>query len=104
MRRRPPHVIELAGDDHRYLESLVRNGRTEQRVARRARILLAMADPDIIVQDLAGRLSQARTTIWQVCRRYEAVGVEAVFDAPRSGRPWEISPPAAGGGRTAGLL
>lgn len=97
MRRRPPHGIELAEDDHRYLESLVYTGRTEQRVARRARILLAMAEPTTIVQDLAGGLGQARNTIWQVCRRYEAMGVEAVFDAPRSGRPWEVSPPATGG-------
>ena len=104
MRRRPPRVIELADADYRYLESLVRDGRTEQRVARRARILLAMADPHTIVQDLAERLGQARNTIWQVCRRYEAAGVEAVFDAPRPGRPWELSPPAAGGARTAGLL
>ena len=97
MRRRPPHVIELEKDDYRYLAALVRDGRTEQRVARRARILLAMADPDTIVQGLAERVGQARNTIWQVCRRYEAAGVEAVFDAPRPGRPWEISPPAAGG-------
>lgn len=104
MRRRPPHGIELGKNDYRDLEALVRDGRTEQRVARRARILLAMADPETVVQDLAEQLGQARNTIWQVCRRYEAIGVEAVWDAPRSGRPWEISPPAAGRDRTAGLL
>jgi hypothetical protein len=97
MRRRPPHGIELADDAYEYLERLVRDGRTEQRVARRARMLLAMADPTTVVQTLAERLGQARPTIWQVCRRYEALGVEAVFDAPRSGRPWAISPPAARG-------
>jgi transposase len=104
MRRRPPHLIELGTEDYQYLEALVRDGRTEQRVARRARILLAMTAPDTIVQDLAARLGHARNTIWHMCRRYESVGVEAVFDAPRSGRPWEISPPAAGGNRTTGLL
>lgn len=71
---------------------LVRDGRTEQRVARRARILLAMANAETIVQDMATGLEVARNTIWYVCRRYEEVGIEAVFDAPRSGRPWGISP------------
>lgn len=61
-------------------------------MARRARLLLAMAHPETIVQELADRLEVARNTIWYVCRRYEEIGVEAVFDAPRSGRPWEISP------------
>ncbi len=103
MRRRPPHGIELRKNDSRYLAALVRSGRTEPRVAHRARILLAMADPGTVVQDLAERVGQAHNTLWQVCRRYEAMGVEAVFAAPRSGRPWEISPPAAGRARTAGL-
>ncbi len=68
------------------------DGRTEQRVARRARILLAMADPTTIVSELAERLDLDRTSIWALCRRYESVGVDGVLDAPRSGRPREFSP------------
>jgi predicted ArsR family transcriptional regulator len=97
MRRRPPHLIELSPEEHLFLESLIRTGRTEQRVARRARILLAMACAETVVQQLAEHLEVRRNTIWQVCRRYEAVGVEAVFDAPRVGRPWTIFPSATGG-------
>ena len=104
MRRRPPHSIELPEDDRLYLESLVRDGRTEQRVARRARILLAMARQETVVRDLAERLGQARNTIWSLCRRYEQAGVEAVCSAPRSGRPWEIPPLGAGRDRAVGLL
>jgi hypothetical protein len=96
MRRRHPHLIEMSPADRRQLESLLRDGRTEQRVARRARILLAMNDPDTIVEKLAEQVAQARNSIWYLCRRYEAIGVEAVFDAPRSGRPWEISPLGTG--------
>ena len=92
MRRRPPQLIELSDDEYRFLEDLVRDGRTEQRVARRARVLLAMAKPETIVQELADRLEVARNTIWYLCRRYEDVGSPAVFDAPRTGRPWDISP------------
>lgn len=92
MRRRPPHLIELPDGEYSLLEGLVRDGRTQQRVARRARILLAMAHPQSGVQELADRLEVARNTIWYVCRRYEQAGIESIFDAPRSGRPWEISP------------
>jgi transposase len=104
MRRHPPHAIELSEDDAAYLEQLVRDGRTAQRVARRARILLAMADPETVVRDLADRVEVDRTTIWSLCRRYEEVGVEVVEDAPRPGRPRTISPSATGGHRAARML
>ena len=98
MRRRPPRLIQLSQEDTALLEELVHDGRTEQRVARRARILLAMADPDTIVQDLAEHFGLDRTSIWSLCRRYEALGASAVWDAPRSGRPPRLSPPAARSG------
>lgn len=104
MRRHPPHVIELSEDDAAYLEQLVRDGRTEQRVARRARILLAMAQPETVMQDLAECLDVDRTTIWSLCRRYDESGIHVVEDAPRSGRPRTISPPAARGHRAARVL
>ena len=104
MRRRPPHLIHLSPGEVAYLETLVGDGRTEQRIARRARVLLAMADPDTIVSELADRLGLDRTTIWALCRRYEALGVDVVVDAPRSGRPRELSPPATRGGGTVGML
>jgi len=96
MRRRPPHLIELSEQDQQFLEILARDGRVEQRVARRARILLAMADPGTVVEQLAEKVEVTRVAIWQLCRRYEELGLEAIFDAPRSGRPWEISPLATG--------
>jgi AcrR family transcriptional regulator len=104
MRRRPPHAIDLSRDDVGYLKQLVHDGRTEQRVARRARILLAMADPATTVQDLADRLDVDRTTIWHLCRRYEELGVRVVEDAPREGRPRTFSPSPARRGRDAGVL
>lgn len=44
MRRRPPHLLHLSPGEVAYLKTLVEDGRTEQRIARRARVLLAMAD------------------------------------------------------------
>lgn len=92
MRRRPPNVIELTPEEVVPLEQLIRDGRTEQRVARRARILLAMSQPETVVQQLAERVGLTRAAIWALCRRYDEIGIEVIFDAPRSGRPWEISP------------
>nr|WP_241759499.1 hypothetical protein [Pyxidicoccus parkwaysis] len=51
-----------------------------------------MADPDTVVQDLAEHFGLDRTSIWSLCRRYEASGAFAVWDAPRSGRPSRLSP------------
>jgi len=91
MRRRPPHVIHLTTADRRELQRILRNGRTEQRVARRSQILLAMGDSQTIVEDLAERVGLTPTGVWYVCRRYETHGLDAIYDAPRSGRPREIS-------------
>jgi hypothetical protein len=49
MRRWLPHSTELS-DDHSFFEQLARNGHTEQRIAHRARILMAMADSETSVQ------------------------------------------------------
>jgi transposase len=96
VRRHPPRTVRLSESDRADLEALIRDGHTEQRVARRARILLEMADPTTVVEDLAYRLDLTRATIWNVCRRYEQSGMKAVRDAPRTGRPREVSPPATG--------
>jgi hypothetical protein len=96
MRRRPPHLVDLSADSRAELQHLIADGRAEQGVARRARILLAMSNPETVVDRLADQVAQRRATIWALCRRYEAVGTEALFDAPRSGRPRLISPLAKG--------
>ncbi|MBM4432004.1 MAG: helix-turn-helix domain-containing protein [Chloroflexi bacterium] len=74
---------------------MIRTGKTEQRVARRARILLGIHRGER-VKELSKRVEEDPSTIWRVCRRYEKRGIEAVYDAPRSGRPPEISPPWSG--------
>jgi hypothetical protein len=91
MRRRPPIRVHLAEHDRRGLQDLLRDGRTEQRVARRCRILLAMADPATIGEDLAHQVDLTRTGIWYVCRRFETQGLDSIYDEPRSGRPRTIS-------------
>lgn len=92
MRRHPLKVIQLDKADRKAMQGLLLDGRTEQRVARRSHILLAMEDPTTVVADLSKQVSMTRTGIWYVCRRYETSGLDAIYDAPRSGRPNEISP------------
>lgn len=53
---------------------------------------MAMEREETVVEDLAEHLELTGTGIWKICRRYEERGLPAVYDAPRSGRPWEIPP------------
>lgn len=91
-RGHPARYVEVRRADRRELENLVGDGRTEQRVARRGRVLLAMRQPETVVQELADRVEMTSQGIWDLCRRYEERGVEAVWDAARSGRPRKFSP------------
>jgi transposase len=95
MRGRRPRPLVLRHDHVPVLQALVRSGKTEQRVATRAQILLTMAAGER-TGHLAAHVEQDEATIWRVCRRYEQRGLQAVSDAPRSGRPRAISPPGAG--------
>ena len=91
---RQAHHIELTPADREVLERIVRNGRSEQRIARRGRILLAMPHPESLVDDVADALGIARSIVWRVCRRYgdEERGLEGLHDAQRGGRPRQFSP------------
>ena len=91
MRRRKPKIIKLPRADQREIQGLLDDGRTEQRVVRRGQVLLAMKNPKTIVSELCQQVQMTRIGIWYLCRRYEATGLDAVYDASRSGRPREIS-------------
>jgi len=91
MRGRKPKTIKVPRADQRELERLLDDGRTEQRVARRGQVLLAMKNPKTIVSELCQQVQMTRIGIWYLCRRYEATGLDAIYDASRSGRPRTIS-------------
>src|SRR3990172_2086006 len=80
MRRRPPKTIKLDRSDHREIERLLGDGRTEQRVVRRGQVLLAMKNPKTLVSDLCQQVGMTRIGIWYLCRRYETIGLEAIYD------------------------
>lgn len=91
MRRRKPRTIKLSRADQGELERIVGDGRIEQRVARRSQVLLAMKNSKTIISELCRKVGMTRIGIWYLCRRYETIGLDAIYDAPRSGRPREIS-------------
>ena len=85
-------VKEKCPNELEILRTHLQTGKTEWRVARRARILLDVAagrNPCEVAQAVGCDAS----TVYRVRERFEERGVDAIFDAPRSGRPPEISPP-----------
>ena len=90
MRRRKSKTIKVSRADQRELQRLLGDGRTEQRVVRRAQVLLAMETPKTRVDLLCQQVKMTRVGNWYLCRRYEKVGLSVMYDAARSGRPREI--------------
>jgi len=84
-------MVHLKPSDAQEIKRLLGDGRTEQRIVRRGRVLFAMQNSKTVVSDLCQQVDKTRFGIWSVCRRYEATGLNAIYDAPRSGRPREIS-------------
>ena len=91
MRRRKPKTIKLSRADQNEIKQLLSDGRTQQRVVRRAQVLLAMKSKKTVIDKLCQKVQMTRVGIWYLCRRYEKVGLRAIYDAARSGRPREIS-------------
>ncbi len=95
MRGRKPLPLTVANADAPILQAVARSRRLSFFQVQHARIVLAVAAGEP-TQSVASRLECDRTTVWRVCRRYEQGGLNhLLLDAPRLGRPQEISPPAA---------
>jgi hypothetical protein len=91
MKGRMPNDYGLAPTDRRLLVELADNGQLIQRIATRARVLLALDRGERIVE-IVRWLGMSRTNIWELWQRYQRRGVDAVFDEERSGRPPVFSP------------
>ena len=94
MSGRLPLEHRLRRADRTYLEEIVRDGQLIQRVANRARALLAFdhGETPAVVSYWTGL---GRSALWYLWRRYEERGVEAIVDAERCGAPPILSPPPA---------
>lgn len=59
----------------------------DSRVATRARIVLACAEPGVVYSRLATELGVSVMTVTNVRRRFAASGLDGLVDKPRPGRP-----------------
>jgi len=81
-----PAVVQVRDEDLMTLEAWTRSQLTPAGAALRARIVLACAAGEGTSQ-VARRLGISRPTVIAWRERYRAGGIEALADAPRSGRP-----------------
>lgn len=97
MARKPyKHLINLTEDERQQLEKLVSSGKTERRLADRARMIL-WADEGITIAETQRRLGCSEQIVvnWRrdfLARREQEGPVEALKDRHRSGRPVTFSP------------
>jgi hypothetical protein len=94
MKGRKPLAYQLREADRQYLQALLADGQLVQRVANRARALLALNRGERIV-DIVHWLGWSRMGLWHLWQRYEQYGVDAIFDMERPGRPPVFSPAGA---------
>jgi hypothetical protein len=92
MRGRKSHTYRLREGDREALQVVLADGQLIQRVAKRAHALLAL-DRDERMEEIGHWLGWSRMGLWYLWQRYEQYGVDAIFDAERSGRPPVFSPP-----------
>lgn len=79
-----PTALALAPEDRSALESWVRAGKTEKRLAERARVILAAADGQSTTEIARSqRMRPATVSKWRV--RFSRAGLRGLQDAPRPG-------------------
>src|SRR5262245_22610027 len=89
---KPAPALRVSRDDREWLEALVRSGKTPQRVALRAHLILRAA-AGRSNHALAKELGISRPTVLLWRQRYIAAGVAGLLkDAPRPGRKKRIGP------------
>lgn len=87
---KPAKALRVTTPDRELLASFIRSGRTQQRVALRARIVLAAAEGRSN-NTLAKELGITRTTVLLWRNRYTETGIAGLLkDAPRPGRRRKI--------------
>lgn len=78
--------VELTAGQREKLEGWVRSGKTEQRLARRARIVLAAAEGRATTE-IAKEMGLWPYQVSKWRARFSKEGLEGLFDRPRSGKP-----------------
>lgn len=82
--------IVLAPEQRRELEAMTRSTKIRAGLARRAQLILALAD-GLSYELITDRTGASATTISRWKQRFQSAGVPGLLDAPRSGRPDRLS-------------
>src|SRR5512134_2481496 len=86
MANHPAPPLVITGSEREAMVALSRAGRTEQRIATRARIVLRAAD-GAANEHIAAELGVDKMTVLLWRRRFEVERLAGLADAPRPGRP-----------------
>ena len=87
---RPTFKIELTDGERADLKSLARRGKTSQWLSLRARIVLKAAK-GLPTETIAEQLGIREATVSKWRGRFARERMEGICDAPRTGRPRQIS-------------
>lgn len=88
---RSQRVVELSDEERATLEALTRRTTVAAGLVRRARMVL-LADDGMPLDQIARTVGADRTIVRTWIDRYQAGGLAALQDRPRSGRPRTFPP------------
>ena len=87
---RPIHVPSLTPVQRKELDQLYRTTKAP-RVRTRAQMILLSAEQGLKVPQIAAIVRESEATVLRWLKRYRAEGLQGLQDAPRPGRPAEIT-------------
>ena len=102
MRGPKPKKVILQVEQVNILQTHLKTQKTEQRVLRRARVLLSSHEGEQ-PSEIARDVGCDPATVWRVCQRFASRGLEALQDLPRPGAPRRIFPPPESSNSGAGV-
>jgi putative transposase len=81
--------VQLSPTDREYLETLISQGELKAKTYRRALSLLEL-DRGQTYTAVSQTVKMTIPTLSTLARHYQEIGLQALYDQPRSGRPVEI--------------
>lgn len=88
---RKPSKLELGDKERSTLMTWLAAGKTEQRFAKRAQIILCSAE-DMCLKDIQSKSGLGLQSVLKWRRRFAQQGIKGLKDIPRKGRPQIITP------------
>jgi putative transposase len=81
--------VQLSSTDREYLETLISQGELKAKTYRRALSLLELGRGQTYTA-VSQTVKMTIPTLSTLARHYQEIGLQALYDQPRSGRPVEI--------------